>query len=67
MRLQRSVLFQPLLPPPLRPDADGGAGEVKRLQAKWQRFARRKRVKIKGLESESDNLTQLAASIRVTI
>ena len=29
LRLQRSVLFQPLLPPPLRPDADGGAGEVR--------------------------------------
>jgi hypothetical protein len=28
MRLQRPVLFQPLLPTPFRPDADGGAGQV---------------------------------------
>src|SRR5205823_1003353 len=34
LRLQRSVLFQPLLPPPLRPDADSGAGKIKRFQAK---------------------------------
>jgi hypothetical protein len=35
---------------------------MKRFQAK-----REKSVKIKGLESESDNLTQLEARIRVTI
>ena len=29
LRLQRPVLFQPLLPPPLRADADCGAGQVK--------------------------------------
>jgi hypothetical protein len=30
MRLQRSVLFQPLLPPPFRPDADRCARALNR-------------------------------------
>ena len=34
LRLQRPVLFQPLLSPPVRPDADCGAGQVKCGQAR---------------------------------
>ena len=62
LRLQRSVLFQPLLPPPLRPDADGGAGEIK-----WRSVRVRKSVRNQRHPKRRDNLTQLAARIRVTI
>jgi hypothetical protein len=37
MRLQRSDLFQPLLPPPFRADADGRAGKIKQQLARCRR------------------------------
>ena len=61
LRLQRSVLFQPLLPPPLRPDADGGAGQVVPQAAYSAHVVTGRAIGISVI------LTQLAPGFRVTI
>jgi AraC-like DNA-binding protein len=63
LRVQRSVLFQPLLSPPFRADALGGAGAV--AVRTIRTVATSPGVRRDGVKS--DAMTQLAPASRVTI